>query len=169
MDWSCHYEGWFLVGFVQRLKASHFSTVVGVLAAFGDLPAAATSCGSGVRGDVSANGDGYAEVVIGEPGDSKDRGAAHLLYGYKRGLVVKTTGTALDDQYFTEKTSGVPGVSEVGDRFGASSELGDLNGDGCADLAVGAPGDDQSTGIVTVLYGSSRGDHHHGRSQLHHH
>ena len=132
-----------------------FLAVVGVLVAFGDLPAAAASCGSGVRGDV--NGDGYAEVVIGEPGDSNDRGAVHLLYGHKRGLVVKASGTALDDQYFTEDTSGVPGVSEVGDRFGASSELGDFNGDGCADLAVGAPGEDQLTGIVMLLYGSSRG------------
>ena len=144
-----------------------FLAVVGGLVAFGDLPAVAASCGSGVPGDV--NGDGYAEVVIGEPGDSKDRGAAHLLYGHKHGLVVKATGTALDDQYFTENTGGVPGVSEVGDGFGASSDLGDFNGDGCADLAVGAPGEDQSTGVVIVLYGSRRRDHHYRRSQLHHH
>lgn len=43
--------------------------------------------------------------------------------------------------------------NEHGDRFGAAVALGDLDGDGVADLAVGAPGEDQGTGAVYLFRG----------------
>jgi hypothetical protein len=117
--------------------------------------ASAADCRGSVRGDV--NGDGHAEVVIGEPGHGGDRGAVHVLYGRTSGLVVNAAGTARDDQYFTQNTAGVPGAAEANDQFGTSAIFGDFNDDGCADLAVGAPGENIFTGLVVVLYGSPTG------------
>jgi hypothetical protein len=58
----------------------------------------------------------------------------------------------------TQDSAGVPGSKESGDDFGASTAWGDVNGDGYADLAVGAPGEDDTSGhadrgSVTVMYG----------------
>ncbi|MDN0195297.1 FG-GAP-like repeat-containing protein [Streptomyces sp. S.PNR 29] len=58
----------------------------------------------------------------------------------------------------TQSSPGVPGSSETGDEFGASSAWGDVNGDGYADLAIGSPGEDDTSGNadrgqVTVMYG----------------
>ncbi|MFE2513204.1 FG-GAP repeat protein [Streptomyces naganishii] len=51
----------------------------------------------------------------------------------------------------------MPGSSAPGNHFGAATAWGDVNGDGYADLAIGAPGQDDAgrtdRGSVTVLYG----------------
>jgi hypothetical protein len=116
---------------------------------------AAPRCSSGVPGDV--NGDGFAEVAVGEPGNAGGRGSVHVFYGSRRGLVVGATGTARNDQYLAQDTPGVPGRAEVGDAFGTSTVLADLNGDGCADLAVGSPGENARAGWVQVFFGSPTG------------
>nr|WP_247197813.1 FG-GAP-like repeat-containing protein [Streptomyces sp. GESEQ-35] len=58
----------------------------------------------------------------------------------------------------TQSSPGVPGSSETGDDFGASTAWGDVNGDGYADLAIGSPGEDDTSGNadrgqVSVMYG----------------
>src|SRR5690606_6523656 len=52
--------------------------------------------------------------------------------------------------------------SEANDRFGASVSVGDVNGDGHADVAIGAPGESyvnsgQDSGAVFLLYGGADG------------
>ncbi|MET0693613.1 MAG: hypothetical protein ABWY56_06760 [Propionibacteriaceae bacterium] len=128
----------------------------------GSAPPAATGaeavvprCFSGISGDV--NGDGYAEVAVGEPGNSRRRGSVHVFYGQRSGLVVDGSGSARNDQYLTQDTPGVPGTAEPGDDFGTSTLLADLNGDGCADLVVGSPGENDSAGWVQVFFGSPSG------------
>jgi hypothetical protein len=121
-------------------------------------PAYAATCRTGVAGDV--NGDGHAEVVVGS--DYSRTGGVHVFYGKSSGLVADKSGAALDDQYFSQATAGVPGTTRPYDGFGAATALGDLNGDGCADLAIGAPGaalagDYRWNGTVTILYGSKSG------------
>ncbi len=113
---------------------------------------AAAGCRSTVPGDV--NGDGLAEVAVGELGNNGGRGAVHVFYGRKSGLVTKKTGSARNDQYFTQGTPGVPGSGDATDAFGSGVALGDFDHDGCADLAVSARGDADS---ITVLYGSKAG------------
>lgn len=118
-------------------------------------PHATARCSSGVPGDV--NGDGFAEVAVGEPGNAKERGSVHVFYGQRSGLVTNATGSAQNDHYVTQDTRGVPGKAEAGDAFGTSTLLADVNGDGCADLAVGSPGENDSTGWVQVFFGSPTG------------
>jgi FG-GAP-like repeat/FG-GAP repeat len=107
-------------------------------------------------GDV--NGDGYGDVTVGIPGEdlhsTKDAGSVVQLYGRSGGL--STTGA----QAFNQATAGVPGVAEAGDHFGRAVWLGDANGDGRADLAVGAPDEDgtySDSGAAWVLRGQGAG------------
>ncbi|MFI6939440.1 FG-GAP-like repeat-containing protein [Streptomyces sp. NPDC050418] len=95
--------------------------------------------------------DGIADLVIGAP-----RGSS-----VGRVIVVpgRTTGmTATGRVTLTQSSAGVPGSSETGDQWGASTAVGDVNGDGWGDIAIGAPGEDDTLGhadrgAVTVLYG----------------
>ena len=56
---------------------------------------------------------------------------------------------------------GLPGAAEAGDLVGSSLAAGDFDGDGCADLAIGAPGEDlgrrTDAGEVTLVFGSRGG------------
>ncbi len=136
-----------------------FLLVTGGLTVAATLPAAALVCSSGVRGDV--DGDGYAEAVVGEAGlrshGAVVKGAVHVFYGRPAGLSAGQQGSARNDQRFTQSSAGVPGTEEYFDGFGEDAAFGDFNGDGCADLAVGSPGENDDTGLVIVVYGSPSG------------
>ena len=86
---------------------------------------AAAGCRTTVPGDV--NGDGLAEVAVGESGNHVGAGAVHVFYGHKSGLVTKKTGSARNDQYFTQNSPGVPGSDDGFDAFGSAVALGDFN------------------------------------------
>jgi hypothetical protein len=113
-------------------------------------------------GEVLASGDfdadGYADLAIGIPRENlrrkKDVGAVQVLYGGARGLTAR-------DQLWHQGSRGVPGRNEARDRFGASLAAGDVDGDGFADLVIGAPSEDlggaKDAGSVVVLRGSRSG------------
>jgi hypothetical protein len=92
--------------------------------------------------------DGCADLVVGAPGESADRGAATVIHGARSGW--KTSG----NYSFSQNTKGVPGTAEKGDLFGSSGSLLDHNRDGRLDLTVGAPGEDKSAGVITTIPGS---------------
>lgn len=105
------------------------------------------------------NGDGFDDVALGYPGEDVgaafDAGAVNVLYGSAAKL------TATGDQFWHQDVAGVLDVAESGDQFGASLAVGDFNGDGYDDLAIGTPGESVGAkhyaGAVNVLYGSKTG------------
>lgn len=126
-------------------------------------PAHAATCSGTVPSDI--NGDGQGDLAIGETGNHSRTGAVHVLYGTPTGLVTDRSGTALNDQYFTQDTPGVPGTGKRFEWFGDTVLLADVNGDHCADLIAWAM--DQTNArdgsqpslasTTTVLYGSPTG------------
>ena len=142
---------------VTRRTLAIATATAGALAVLAGVaaPAQAASCSKPGRDDI--NGDGFADAVVTEYGAGRLAGRVHVFYGTPDGLTAKATGTAPDDRIFSQNTKGVPSTSEPMDEWGAALAMGDLNGDGCSDLAVGAPGENGAAGAVTILFGSPAG------------
>lgn len=101
------------------------------------------------------NGDGDDDLAIGVPGEavgSRDNAGGLVVLGGS-GTGLRSSGGLIFNQ------SDLPGAtSESGDDFGSALRVGDFNGDGRDDLAVGARGENVGSvvdaGLVHVIYGS---------------
>jgi len=92
------------------------------------------------------NGDGYADVIVGAPGVNSGTGKIYLFQGSAAGL----TGSAASPTF---SASG----EGAGAYFGGVASAGDVNGDGYADVIVGASGANSSTGKIYLFQGSAAG------------
>jgi hypothetical protein len=97
------------------------------------------------------NGDTRADLAVSAAGENESAGVVHVLYGSPSGL------TAAGSQLWSQDSPGIDGTAEVGDDFGFAVAAGDFNGDSGADLAIGAPGENDLAGVVHVLYGTPSG------------
>ncbi len=98
------------------------------------------------------NGDGTTDLAVGALLDDDggiDRGAVWILF-------MNPNGTVAAQQKISQLQGGFAGVLHDGDQFGGRiTSLGDLDGDGFADLAVGARADDDggfNRGAVWILF-----------------
>jgi hypothetical protein len=110
----------------------------------------ATGCLTGwdvsLGGDV--NGDGKSDMLIGAPGCSSNAGIVYLVYGSASPASFTLSGSMSQGVSFIGAT--------VGDQVGSSVAVGgDFNGDGKADMLIGAPGYSSNTGVVYLIYGSA--------------
>jgi len=105
-----------------------------------------TACSAG-----DVNGDGYADILISLPQENYSIGTVYIIYG----------GAELTsfDLTHIKKEQGIriAGYSRFSPLyFGEGlSSAGDFNGDGYADVIIGAPeeGEHHDTGIVYIIYG----------------
>jgi uncharacterized repeat protein (TIGR01451 family) len=108
--------------------------------------------GAAVAGIGDIDGDGVPDIAVGAAGD--DDGGAECGAVYV--LFLNADGTVKSEQKISANAGGFTGPLTSVDRFGgAVAGIGDLDGDGVNDLAVGAYGDDDGgsdRGAVYVLF-----------------
>ena len=116
-----------------------------------------SGCSVASAGDV--NGDGFADLIVGarsaDP-HGTDSGASYVVFGKASGFAANLDLSSLDGSNGF-KLSGVA----AGDQSGCSvASAGDVNGDGFADLIVGASGADPhgtDSGASYVVFGKASG------------
>jgi len=107
--------------------------------------------GSALAGIGDLDGDGVFDLVAGVPGSDDggpDRGEIRVAF-------LDIDGTILQTQRIADSGGGFGGSLGDDDRFGSAvADIGDVNGDGISDIAVGAPNDDEGgidAGAVWIL------------------
>lgn len=111
-----------------------------------------------VAGGGDLNGDGINDILIGargaQPGGLPDAGTVYVLFGRDDSVEPFPAVSSLD---MVEPSQGFRIDGQRGDRLAGATFIGDVNGDGVDDIAVGRPGEDVGrygdAGIVYIIFG----------------
>ena len=108
------------------------------------------------------NGDGLDDIVQGDahpvPAEALFSGGEIRVWrGGKRGP--DAVPLTID-----QGSEAVGGSDDQGDEFGGTLDAGDVDDDGFADMIVGAPGEENEAGAVTVIRGGRNGYARNGNS-----
>jgi Ca2+-binding RTX toxin-like protein len=137
-------------------------------AIYGPLNANSNSQSAGVDMNAAAagdvNGDGYGDIIIGEPRNGQDgffSGRAYVLYGHAGTSGTVDLGTITAAQGAVIRMSPTAFTGTDGAFVGSSvASAGDINNDGIDDVIIGANQDGSGgnyAGRAFVLYGSLNG------------
>jgi hypothetical protein len=131
-----------MYGASGRLSAERYTTM-----------SAVASCGwfGGALATGNFDGDAYADLIVGAPHCHATRGTVFAYSGGEDELELLNV-MSLNDFSLERKAY---------DHFGAALAVGDFNGDGFDDLAVGVPGRDHTSivvdiGAVAIYHGRTR-------------
>ncbi len=130
--------------------SGHAYLYLGGAAGLATAPSTTLSAGDWSFGDTLAsagdvNGDGYADVIVGEYYAAVATGAAYVFLGSATGLA-------------TAPATLLSGLDGTYGNFGQSvASAGDVNGDGYGDIIVGAPGASFYQGRAYVYLGGAMG------------
>ncbi|MGL5062282.1 MAG: hypothetical protein ACRC62_20085, partial [Microcoleus sp.] len=83
------------------------------------------------------NNDGFADVLIGVPGEDNSAGMVNAVFGTSTGL----SNSNFDVRILQQEFNGIAGTREAGDRFGTGIAIGNFNGSGQLEAAISAPGE----------------------------
>ena len=143
-------SGWALQTALSLADASYWGEASGDLA------------GSSVSGLGDVNGDGFGDLAIGSccssvAGDEDGEGKLYLVFGRNAGWSADTSLAEADASFVGEATfDQLAGYHNSRDVAG----VGDVNGDGLADIAVVAPSNDEAfadAGQVYLIFGKTSG------------
>jgi len=133
-------------------RSTHAQKISDTAGDFGGTLDLGDEFGAAVTTVGDLNDDGVPDLAVGAPYTNDgfvDAGAVWILF-------MRPDGTVKDQQKISRITGDFRGDLGAGDLFGYSlSGLGDLDGDGIPDLAVGAPLDDDggtNKGAVWILF-----------------
>ena len=137
-------------GDVSSTVAIASDTTNGPSLASGDL------FGTSIANIGDLNGDGVNDLAVGAPNDDEggdNRGAVHIMF-------MNTDGSVDSTAEINDSTTNGPSLEDT-DRFGNSiANIGDLDGDGVNDLAVGAYLNDETSsnsGAVHIMFMNTDG------------
>jgi len=113
--------------------------------------------GSAIANINDLNNDGVIDIAVGvelDDDDGTDRGAVWILF-------MNSDGTVSSEQKISSSQGSFGGGIDDNDMFGSSiTRIGDLNGDGISELAVGVSGDDDGgfeRGALWILFMNANG------------
>lgn len=100
------------------------------------------------------NGDGFDDLLVGAPTYVKDDGGLP----YDQGAVFVYLSKEKDFSFIFVESGIVTGFGTNGAWFGLSiADLGDIDGNGFKDVAIGAPWEDDGIGAVYIYRGCAKG------------
>ena len=112
-------------------------------------------------------GDGFEDIVQGDHVESPGPGCSRRAAARSGSGAGAGAGLRPSRKTITQELRGVPGDDEAGDSFGFAVDAGDLDGDGYADMVVGAPGENEGAGAVMVIRGARNGYRADGQHRIH--